>query len=75
MDPIHLASTDALYNETEKCLEFYNWRRKKLSEVEPIEAHKMIADLEKDHEVTVITQNVDNLHERAGTSQVIHLHG
>ena len=56
---VHLASTDALYNETQKCLDFYNWRRKQLSEVEPNEAHKMIAELEKEHKVTVITQNVD----------------
>ena len=72
---VHLASTDALYNETQKCLDFYNWRRKQLSEVEPNEAHKMIAELEKEHKVTVITQNVDNLHERAGSTDVIHLHG
>jgi len=56
---VHLASTDALYNETQKCLDFYNWRRKQLSEVEPNDAHRMIAELEKEHEVTVITQNVD----------------
>ena len=56
---VHLASTDALYNETQKCLDFYNWRRKKLAEVEPNDAHRMIAELEKEHEVTVI----------------IHLHG
>ena len=72
---VHLASTDALYNETQKCLDFYNWRRKKLAEVEPNDAHHMIAELEKEHEVTVITQNVDNLHERAGSTRVIHLHG
>ena len=72
---VHLASTDALYNETRKCLDFYNWRRKKLAEVEPNDAHRMIAELEKEHEVTVITQNVDNLHERAGSTRVIHLHG
>ena len=71
----YLASTDALYNDTQKCLNFYNWRRKQLSEVEPNDAHRMIAELEKEHEVTVITQNVDNLHERAGSTQVIHLHG
>ena len=71
----YLASTDALYNDTQKCLDFYNFRRKKLAEVEPNEAHRMIAELENDHQVTVITQNVDNLHERAGSSHVIHLHG
>ena len=71
----YLASTDALYNDTQRCLDFYNYRRKQLAEVEPNDAHRMIAELEKEHEVTVITQNVDNLHERAGSSQVIHLHG
>jgi len=71
----YLASTEALYNDTQRCLDFYNWRRKQLSEVEPNDAHHMIAELEKEHEVTVITQNVDNLHERAGSTHVIHLHG
>lgn len=71
----YYASTDCLYSEPEKCLDFYNMRRKKLSEVEPNEAHRLIAELEKEHEVTVITQNVDNLHERAGSTHVIHLHG
>ena len=50
-------------------------RRKQLAEVEPNEAHRLIAELEKEHEVTIITQNVDNLHERAGSSRVIHIHG
>lgn len=72
---VYLASTEALYNDTQRCLNFYNVRRKQLAEVEPNEAHRMIAELEKEHEVTVITQNVDNLHERAGSSNVIHLHG
>ena len=72
---VYLASTEALYNDTQRCLDFYNLRRKHLAEVEPNEAHRMIAELEKEHEVTVITQNVDNLHERAGSSHVIHLHG
>ena len=71
----YLASTEALYNDTQRCLDFYNLRRKKLAEVEPNEAHRMIAELEKEHDVTVVTQNVDNLHERAGSSHVIHLHG
>lgn len=71
----YYASTDCLYLEPEKCLEFYNMRRKRLAEVEPSDAHRLIAELEKLHEVTVITQNVDNLHERAGSTRVIHLHG
>ena len=71
----YYASVEGLYNEPEHFLEFYNWRRKKLSEIEPNKAHRLIAELEKEHEVTVITQNVDNLHERAGSSHVIHIHG
>ena len=71
----YLSSSEALYNNTQSCLNFYNERRKRLAEVEPNEAHKLIAELEKEHEVTVITQNVDNLHERAGSTHVIHLHG
>lgn len=71
----YCASVECLYNEPKKLLDFYNWRRKKLSEVGPNKAHKMIAELEKEHEVTVITQNVDNLHERAGSTHVIHVHG
>ena len=56
-------------------LEFYNKRRAQLFEVEPNEGHRLVASLERDYEVTVITQNVDNLHERAGSSHVMHLHG
>lgn len=54
---------------------FYNMMRKKLYDAQPNEGHKLIHDLEKDYDVTVITQNVDNLHEKAGSSNVIHLHG
>lgn len=55
--------------------DFYNVRRKQLLEVEPCLGHKLVAKLEDTHAVTVITQNVDNLHERAGSSNIIHLHG
>lgn len=55
--------------------EFYNKRRRQLFEVEPNGAHKALAELERFYDVTVITQNVDNLHERAGSSKVLHLHG
>ena len=54
---------------------FYNMLRKKLYSAQPNEGHKLIKSLEKDYDVTVITQNVDNLHEKAGSSHVIHLHG
>ena len=56
-------------------LEFYNQRRKKALEVKPNRGHEILAELEKYFDVTVATQNVDNLHERAGSSKVIHLHG
>ena len=56
-------------------LEFYNMRRKQLLEAEPNKAHFGLAELEKHFNVTIITQNVDNLHEQAGSSKVLHLHG
>ncbi len=56
-------------------LDFYNQRRKKALEVKPNRGHEILAELEKDFDVTIITQNVDNLHERAGSTNVIHLHG
>ena len=55
--------------------DFYNTRRRQLLTVEPNEGHRLVAQLEKAYEVVVVTQNVDNLHERAGSSLVIHLHG
>ena len=56
-------------------IDFSHERRKQLVEVKPNRGHELVADLEKHFQVTVITQNVDNLHERAGSSNVIHLHG
>lgn len=56
-------------------LEFYNQRRTELLNVEPNEGHRLVAALEERYDVTVVTQNVDDLHERAGSSSVIHLHG
>jgi len=56
-------------------LEFYNQRRKQLFDVEPNAGHYELARLEKDYEVQIITQNVDDLHERAGSTRVLHLHG
>jgi NAD-dependent deacetylase len=56
-------------------LDFYNERRKNALEVKPNRGHEILAELEKDFEVTIITQNVDELHERAGSTNVIHLHG
>lgn len=54
---------------------FYNMLRKKCLDAKPNEGHKLVAELEKKYDVTVVTQNVDNLHEAAGSSKVIHLHG
>lgn len=54
---------------------FYNMLRKKCIDAKPNEGHKLVAELEKKYDVTVVTQNVDNLHEAAGSSKVIHLHG
>src|SRR3954447_21921337 len=56
-------------------LDFYNMRRKDVALAQPNEAHIGLASLEKDFDVTIITQNVDDLHERAGSSKVLHLHG
>ena len=70
-----LASVGGFYEDPEAVLEFYNERRRQLLEVDPNHAHKLLADLEKWHDVTIITQNIDNLHERAGSSKVLHLHG
>lgn len=56
-------------------LEFYNKRRTELAKVEPNEAHKLLAELEQYFNVQIVTQNVDNLHERAGSTNVLHLHG
>lgn len=54
---------------------FYNMMRKKLRDVKPNEGHKLVASLEEKYDVTVVTQNVDDLHEKAGSTKVIHLHG
>lgn len=56
-------------------LDFYNQRRRQLFEVYPNKAHKALAELEKHYQVNIITQNVDDLHERAGSSCILHLHG
>jgi NAD-dependent deacetylase len=56
-------------------LEFYNMRRQAVLDAQPNAAHKVLAALEQDFDVTVITQNIDDLHERAGSSRVLHLHG
>ena len=74
-DAMRLASVDGFRDDPEAVLEFYNERRWQLFDAKPNHAHYALAELEKQHDVTIITQNVDDLHERAGSSKVIHLHG
>ena len=74
-DPRDLASTTALKTQPGKVLEFYNMRRNKMWEANPNAAHLALVELENKYDVTVITQNVDNLHERAGSSNILHIHG
>lgn len=74
--PVEQVATPEGYAANPKLvIDFYNERRKQLLEVEPNRGHELLAELERDFKVTVITQNVDNLHERAGSSHVVHLHG
>lgn len=70
-----VATPDAWRRNPGLVLDFYNERRRQLLNVQPNEAHKALVELERSHDVVVITQNVDDLHERAGTRNVIHLHG
>lgn len=75
VDPMEVASIEGWYADRAKVLDFYNLQKEKLRAVRPNAAHLAIAELEKFADVTVITQNIDNLHERAGSSNIIHLHG
>ena len=70
-----VASIEGWYRNPSLVLDFYNARRAQLADVRPNDAHRRIAELEKDWDVTVVTQNVDNLHERAGSTRIIHLLG
>lgn len=70
-----VASIEGWYRDPALMTRFYNERRKQLLDVEPNDAHRILADMENEYDVTIITQNVDNLHERAGSSKIIHLHG
>ena len=74
-DVMTVASPQGFARNPELVLDFYNQRRRQLLEVEPNIAHVALAELEKNHDVTIITQNVDDLHERAGSTKVLHLHG
>lgn len=72
---MQVASHTGWLEDPDLVTRFYNERRRQLLDTLPCGGHKLIAELEKDHDVVVITQNVDDLHERAGSSRVIHLHG
>ena len=70
-----VATPEAWKNNPELVLNFYNMRRKQVLEVTPNPAHFSLVDLEKKFQVEIITQNIDDLHERAGSSNILHLHG
>lgn len=70
-----VATFDAWLKNKELVLDFYNQRRRQLLECEPNDAHKLLVKLEEKYNVQIITQNVDDLHERAGSTHVLHLHG
>ena len=74
-DIMEVASPNGYQNNPELVLDFYNKRRRQLFEVKPNLAHIILAEMESDFDITIITQNVDDLHERAGSTKVIHLHG
>lgn len=74
-DPQLVASIDGWYKDRKLLLDFYNMMRANLKDVRPNAAHVAIAMLEEKYDVHVITQNVDNLHERAGSTRILHLHG
>lgn len=74
-DPMEVASIQGWYRNRQLVLDFYNMQRAKLASTKPNRAHMLIAGLEDAFTVDVITQNVDNLHEKAGSTHVVHLHG
>lgn len=74
-DVMEVATPEGWAKNPALVLEFYNQRRKKALEVVPNRGHEILAELESYFDVTIVTQNVDNLHERAGSTKVIHLHG
>lgn len=70
-----VATPHAFKKNPQMVLDFYNMRRRDVAEAKPNKAHQILAALEKDFNVSIITQNIDDLHERAGSTNVIHLHG
>jgi NAD-dependent deacetylase len=74
-DIYEVASPRGWKKDPKLVLDFYNMRRKDVANAQPNAAHRGLAELEKDFDVTIITQNIDDLHERAGSTKVVHLHG
>ena len=74
-DVTQVASPEGWKRDRAMVLEFYNQRRRNMQGVQPNDGHRALVELEKDYEVMVITQNIDNLHEQAGSTRVLHLHG
>lgn len=70
-----VASIEGYWRNPELVINFYNERRRQLGMVRPNKAHELVAKLEENYRVTVVTQNIDNLHEQAGTTDIVHLHG
>ena len=70
-----VASIEGYWADPELVINFYNERRRQLSQVKPNRAHEIVAELQERYDVVVVTQNVDNLHEMAGSRNVVHLHG
>ncbi len=70
-----VATPEGWHRNPKLVMDFYNQRRQQLQEVQPNRGHQILAELEHDFEVYIITQNVDNLHEKSGSSNVLHLHG
>ena len=74
-DVMQVASPQGWHADPLMVLDFYNERRKQLVKAEPNEGHRLLVELERQYDVKIITQNVDDLHERAGSTDVLHLHG
>lgn len=72
---MQVASIQGYEADPELVIRFYNERRRQLASVQPNDAHRLVAQMEEQYDVTVVTQNVDDLHERAGSHRIIHLHG
>ena len=74
-NPEEVATADGWKKDKKKVLDFYNLLRGKLKDYQPNKAHELLAKLGEKHDLTIITQNVDDLHERAGSKKILHLHG